>query len=163
MSTRAGIIIKDGYNEVHFYRHSDGYPEVTLPKLEKFLKWVKDGKIRNNVQQASGWLIIIGAEEYNVYNGYKCPKCEKTTLNGLQIYYEENRAGSFCKNCSAKAEYVSEPLPAENALSPEKGQHDFANWKVGAFEPTRNVRKHGDLEFIYTVDLKKLEITYKNI
>ena len=31
MSTRANIIIKDSYQEQIFYRHSDGYPDGTLP------------------------------------------------------------------------------------------------------------------------------------
>jgi hypothetical protein len=64
MSTRANIIIKDEHDKLFFYRHSDGYPEGTLPTLEKFLLYVKEGKIRDNVSQSSGWLIIIGAEEY---------------------------------------------------------------------------------------------------
>jgi hypothetical protein len=65
MSTRCQVIIKDECNELWFYRHSDGYPKGALPTLTKFMKWVKEGKIRNNVEQASGWLILIGAEEYN--------------------------------------------------------------------------------------------------
>jgi hypothetical protein len=47
-----------------FYKHSDGYPEGTLPLLNKLLKWVKDGRIRDNPSQAAGWLIIIGHREY---------------------------------------------------------------------------------------------------
>jgi hypothetical protein len=70
MSTRANIIIKDKYGQLIFYRHSDGYPEGALPTLKKLMSWVKDGKIRDNVDQASGWLILIGAEEYgDVYEG----------------------------------------------------------------------------------------------
>ena len=64
MSTRANIIIKDEYDKLWFYRHHDGYPSVTLPSLNKFLSWIKEGKIRNNVNQAAGWLILLGAEEY---------------------------------------------------------------------------------------------------
>ena len=60
MSTRANIVIKDEYSELWFYRHSDGYPEGTLPTLTEFLDAVKAGLIRNNVSQAAGWLIIIG-------------------------------------------------------------------------------------------------------
>ena len=66
MSTRAAIIIRDQHNdELCFYRHSDGYPEGTMPSLEKFLGWVKDGRIQNSVEQAAGWLIMLGASEYN--------------------------------------------------------------------------------------------------
>lgn len=64
MSTRANIIIKDGYDQLIFYRHSDGYPEGTLPTLDKLMRWVKTGRIRDNVVQAAGWLIKIGASEY---------------------------------------------------------------------------------------------------
>ena len=67
MSTRAMVIIKDQYRSLYFYRHSDGYPSGTLPTLEKFLNYVKEGKIRDNVSQAAGWLILIGAEEYDKY------------------------------------------------------------------------------------------------
>lgn len=64
MSTRANIIIKDDEDELWFYRHSDGYPKGTLPTLKQFLKWVEEGKIRNNAGQAAGWLILIGAKEF---------------------------------------------------------------------------------------------------
>jgi hypothetical protein len=64
MSTRANIIIKDAWEKMYFYRHSDGYPEGALPTLEKFCELVNSKKIRDNASQASGWLIILGAEEY---------------------------------------------------------------------------------------------------
>lgn len=68
MSTRANIIIKDEDEELWFYRHSDGYPETTMPTLQKFLEFVTSGKIRDNVTQSAGWLIIIGADEYKHYH-----------------------------------------------------------------------------------------------
>lgn len=75
MSTRANIIIKDKYDELIFYRHNDGYPEGTLPTLRKFLKYVKNGLIRDNICQASGWLILIGAEDNNTYlDGFEIKK-----------------------------------------------------------------------------------------
>lgn len=64
MSTRAIIIIKDEHSQCMFYRHSDGYPEGTMPTLEKFLDLVKEGKIRDNTSQAAGWLVILGMQEY---------------------------------------------------------------------------------------------------
>ena len=70
MSTRANIIITDSDDELIFYRHSDGYPEGTLPTLQKFIDWVKVGLIRDNVGQAAGWLILIGAEEYRDHCSY---------------------------------------------------------------------------------------------
>lgn len=71
MSTRANVIIKSNNERLFFYKHSDGYPDGMLPQLNLFLKWVKEKKIRDNVQQAAGWLIIIGALEYNTI-----PFCE---------------------------------------------------------------------------------------
>jgi hypothetical protein len=66
MSTRCNIVIKDEYDEeVILYRHSDGYPTGALPTLTKFMEWVHEGRIRDNVQQAAGWLILIGADEYS--------------------------------------------------------------------------------------------------
>ena len=67
MSTRANIIIesKKDKEKLYFYRHSDGYPEGTLPTLNIFMDWLKKGIIRDNVQQSAGWLILIGAIEYN--------------------------------------------------------------------------------------------------
>jgi hypothetical protein len=64
MSTRANIIITDGYQNQIFYRHSDGYPAGVTPTLQKFVDWVADGKVRNNTGQAAGWLIMLGALEY---------------------------------------------------------------------------------------------------
>jgi hypothetical protein len=109
MSTRAQIIIKDSYSELWFYRHSDGYPEGTLPSLEQFLGYVKDGVIRDNAEQAAGWLILIGANE---------------------------------------EDYKTEFPPKQ--------------WEVGAYEPCENVL-HGDIEYLYTVDLVSKTITYKQV
>lgn len=67
MSTRANVVLQDSNfdDSLWFYRHSDGYPEGALPTLEIFLSWVNEGKIRNNVEQSAGWLIMIGAAEYD--------------------------------------------------------------------------------------------------
>jgi hypothetical protein len=65
MSTRANIVVRDKYGDkLIFYRHSDGYPEVALELLKTFMEYVKLGKIRDNVGQACGWLIILGHHEY---------------------------------------------------------------------------------------------------
>lgn len=65
MSTRCNVLIKDKYDEQWFYRHSDGYPSVTAESLKTFVGWVNEGRIRNNVCQGSGWLIILGNVEYS--------------------------------------------------------------------------------------------------
>jgi hypothetical protein len=113
MSTRCNIKVADGYDTLWFYRHSDGYPEGALPTLKKFMGWVKDGLIRENVGQASGWLIVIGHKEYSEYEG-----------NGYT------------------------DLPSKESGS---------GWKVGAYEPTTG--EHGDIEYLYELDLRKKKIT----
>ena len=108
MSTRANIVITDERgNKLFFYRHSDGYPEGAMPTLEKFMSWVKEGKIRNNVGQASGWLIMLGNLEYEQKN--------------------------------------------------EPTNDGYSGWKVGAYEPTPYI--HGDIEYLYHLDLEKQTIT----
>ena len=123
MSTRANIIIKEGNEKLFFYRHSDGYPEGTMPTLNIFLKWVKEHKIRDNVNQASGWLIIIGALEYGTI-----PHCE---------FKESGYPGG---KAYAKKETIEAP----------------ADWKASAYEPTTGI--HGDIEYLYIIDLDAKEI-----
>ena len=113
MSTRAQVIIKDNNQELWFYRHSDGYPKGTLPTLEKFLNWVKEGKIRKNVEQAAGWLILIGAKEYNV---------KDAPVSDQQMY----------DNC-------------------------------GSYEPCACKARHGDVHFLYTIDLIQETLTCEEI
>ena len=126
MSTRANIVLKDGDDELWFYRHSDGYPEGTKPLLDKFMKWIKSGVIRNNLSQASGWLIILGALEYQ-----SIPECKEI---------DKTKYGSYGDIKS---------------IEPPK------DWKVGAIEPTTG--RHGDIEFLYTIDLVKKTIKTKSI
>ena len=110
LSTRANIIIiDDAGDELIFYRHSDGYPDGTLPSLTSFVEMVAHGLIRDNVGQAAGWLILLGASEY-----------------GLRI----DEGGIVRPSAGAGME-----------------------WKVGAYEPTSGL--HGDIEFLYIVDLAK--------
>lgn len=125
MSTRANIIIKDKYSELILYRHSDGYPEGTLPTLEKFLNYVKEGKIRDDAMQAAGWLIIIGAEEYKQY------QIKDKTWEDLTKEEEKE----WKNKISTIPKY----------------------WKVGSYEPTSQI--HGDIEYLYTVDLDAKKIT----
>ena len=131
MSTSAIIIIKDDHSKQHFYRHSDGYPEGTMPTLEKFLSYVKEGKIRNNVSQSCGWLVVIGAEEYK----------------NKQIEREENLKS------------WDDFTPEEEENWKDKIPTTPKNWKVGSYEPISGINC-GE-EYIYTVDLKKLTIEYK--
>ncbi len=98
MSTRASIILKDGESKLMFYRHSDGYPEGTLPTLNRLLEWLKAGKIRSNLSQGAGWLIVLGAMEYQTIpehsadiihdpEGWKVGAYEPTTANHWDVEY----------------------------------------------------------------------------
>ena len=51
--------------KLFFYRQSEGNPERVLPVLNVFIKWIREGKLRNNLGQCAGWLTILGAIEYN--------------------------------------------------------------------------------------------------
>lgn len=105
----------DGNDELWFYRHSDGYPDGALPILEKFIEYVKTGKIRDNLSQAAGWLIMLGAQEY------------KQSIENME-------AGT---------------------------ENSYSNWKVGAIEPT--IGQHGDIEWLYTIDLVNKTIITQEI
>jgi hypothetical protein len=116
MSTRANILFTDEYGDKQwYYRHSDGYPEVTAKSLQTFVRWVVSGKIRDNISQGSGWLIILGNREY-----------AKDDMCGL-----------------------------------EPRSEGYSGWKVGAYEPTTD--QHGDIEWLYTVDLKEKTVTVKGL
>ena len=121
MSTRANIIVKDEYNELWFYRHSDGYPEGAMPLLEKFMEAVKNGTIRDNTTQAAGWLILLGAKEYGVKADFTRSRYDWETKKDIR----------------------------------EK------DWKVGAIEPTTG--RHGDIEFLYTLDLQTKTIKVEEV
>jgi hypothetical protein len=115
MSTRANIVIKDKGEKLYFYRHSDGYPSGTMPTLEIFSRWIKEGKIRKDISQGSGWLIVLGALEY---------------------------------------ETVKIPKRVEDTEDPQ-------DWKVGAYEPTTEL--HGDIEYLYTIDINTGDIDIKKV
>jgi hypothetical protein len=101
MSTRANVILKESYsykakngktvnrtNQLIFYRHSDGYPEGALPSLKKLTEWIKAGKIRNNLSQGAGWLVVIGAMEYNTVPKFET-KIDGSTSYGLIETFED--------------------------------------------------------------------------
>lgn len=111
MSTRCNILVRDGEEELWFYRHSDGYPEGAMPLLQEFMEYVKSGAIRDNISQASGWLVYLGAKEYGLHDPDK--------IDG------------------------------------------FSGWKVGSIEPTTG--QHGDIEYLYVIDLDKKTITIKDL
>ena len=80
MSTRANVVLTETYTDsfkkshtekLMFYRHSDGYPEGVLPTLEKLSDWIRRGVVRNNLTQVAGWLVLLGAMEYNTIPEFK--------------------------------------------------------------------------------------------
>lgn len=106
MSTRCQIVVKDSFGDaIIFYRHSDGYPEGAMPTLQKFMDWVRRGIIRDNAEQASGWLILIGAIEYQTLPFGRFPESDKTSWE--QNNLEVSKAWNF----------------------------DPKDWKCGAYEP----------------------------
>jgi hypothetical protein len=141
MSTRANVILKETYKdsfgnekseELFFYRHSDGYPEVTLQSLNIFMDWLKTKKIRNNLAQSAGWLVILGAIEYNSVPKFKT---EEPAFKGAKGYGD--------------------------ITTIEMPEDDGSTWKVGAYEPTTSI--HGDIEYLYTINLTTKTLTYKKV
>jgi len=134
MSTRANIIIKEkgsytdnngkqkNYSEkLYFYRHSDGYPEGTMPLLVTFINAMREGKIRNNVGQSAGWLIMLGAVEYN-----SIPKFE------LEPHAVGRRAYG-------------------DVTTTKFSEEDFSGWKVGAIEPTTGIHGDIEYKYVIDV------------
>ncbi len=120
MSTRANIIVKGSFDTLYFYRHSDGYPGGVYETLNKFLELVNKRVLRNNAMQSAGWLILLGANEYNV------------TINPLKedpVYW---KVGAYepTTNIYDSIDYLYvidiEKDPAECYVLEE----DFNNWKT---------------------------------
>lgn len=65
MTTRAHIEVRECGDSLLFYKHEDGYPEGVMPMLMWFVERIRSGKIRSDIEQASGWLIVYGANELN--------------------------------------------------------------------------------------------------
>lgn len=133
MSTRANIKLKDGYSTAWYYRHSDGYPSGALPTLAKFMHAVNQGKIRKDNSQGGGWLILLGAQEYAYTGHYDKEK------GYIAIPYTEIKQ-------------ICEGFNSDDAVS---------GWKVGSIEPTDC--QHGDIEFLYTLDLRKGIIEWEHV
>ena len=130
MSTRCNIIVNESGahgEKLYFYRHSDGYPEGAMPLLVKFVNWMREGKIRNNIVQAPGWLIVLGAIEYSAIPDFN-PESPQISPKGY-----------------GNIETIQPP----------------GYWKCGSIEPTTDL--HGNIEYIYTIDLKSMNITIQEM
>jgi hypothetical protein len=88
------------------------------------MDWVKEGRIRDNVGQAAGWLILIGAQEYDTVYISGGERRKKTTLTEPSI-------------------------------------GGITGWQAGAYEPTTCI--HGDIEYLYTLDLKAKTILVQEV
>ena len=141
MSTRANVVLKESYsykvengkmqdvtNELIFYRHSDGYPEGTLPTLNIFMEWLKSNKIRNNLSQSAGWLVVLGAIEYGTIPPYKR---QESKFEGAPRYGDLNTI--------------------------EKPKDNGSKWKVGAYEPTTCIHGDIEWLYTIDVENKTLE------
>jgi hypothetical protein len=65
MSTRCNLVVRYGREDsLIFYRYCDGYPAGVARTLGEFVGRVRLDRIRRNVEQACGWLIVLGREEY---------------------------------------------------------------------------------------------------
>jgi hypothetical protein len=128
VSTRCNVKIKDQHGELWFYRHSDGYPDGAGESLKRFLRWLIDGKIRNNVGQASGWLILLGAVEYQTLPQH---------LFGLT------------------EDFLGAPYPNRDLIEPALDKFapagEPSGWECGAYEPTTG--QHEDIRYLYVIDL----------
>lgn len=125
MSTRAQIIFQDGSETLMLYRHSDGCPDCCGKDLVEFVQDYKTGAMRDNISQSAGWLVVRGHVEYK---GAEMPL---TTFAG---------------------KVISEALPNRIGQRPDPN-NGYDGWKVGAYEPTTCM--HGDVEYIYIIDLQK--------
>ena len=81
MSTRCNIILKEGNEKIIFYKHSDGYPEGTMPLLTRFIELMRSNLIRDNIMQSSGWLVILGAIHYQTISGKLFPDYDKESYD----------------------------------------------------------------------------------
>ena len=143
MSTRCNVVLQETWKfknekgeeettteKIFFYRHSDGYPEGVRDTLLKFVDLINKKLIRNNPCQAGGWLIILGAQEYD-YD------------------WDYDKEPVYRNRESKLADYL-----------PTKYEHEYSKygigWKVGAYEPTTDI--HGDIEYLYTIDFSEFPV-----
>ena len=106
MSTRCHVVLCDKMGErIMFYRHCDGYPSGVKKTLDKFCEWKKEDKIREDAMQASGWLVLLGMQEYA---GLDSLKSEDTLLNLGPTEGRGWKIGAYepCSRYYQDAEYV---------------------------------------------------------
>jgi len=93
MGTRCNIrVVDEDGDELWFYRHYDGYPSSVLPSLEPLMERLKNGEVRDNVGQFSGWIVVLGHDSYRrgpygKSNNWKVGHYEPTTGQHGDIVY----------------------------------------------------------------------------
>ena len=131
MSTRCNIkVVPQKRNnpkgaELWFYRHSDGYPESVLPSLKPLIEALRSGKLRDNLSQFSGWLVVAGHREYrkedwmgNVGYDWKVGAYEPTTGMHGDIEY------LYTIDLNTKS-VDFEDLRGQSELSPEQWLENY--------------------------------------
>jgi len=116
MSTRCQVIVCDGYDEIWFYHHWNGYPSAMGPKLEAFLDKIKTGLIRDNAEQSCGWLVRDNL--CDATNGWKASDfepCAPRMHGDIEWLYRIHVAAKTIKMCKVKYDdsYDIMPLGAQ--------------------------------------------------
>ena len=64
MATRSIIKFTDGENTIAVYKHWDGYPDVTVPTIQEFVKWngMRNGDLEYTVANFCFWYKHEGEE-----------------------------------------------------------------------------------------------------
>ena len=149
MSTRAAIRIRDPQDELWFYTHSNGepvspflpedpdqQPQGVMPDLITLRNWLTQGRIRNNVQQASGWLVRLGVLRLLDHQ-----------LTCFQNPEEPNAPAQRPLNVTSD----SWLQPAHPSLP--------LSWKASHYEPCPRHVALLDYRYAYTLDLDPPQIT----
>lgn len=152
MSTRCNIVLIDqrtgeGHPPVIFYQHGDGYPEGVREKLDTFIRWVEERRIRRNTGQSSGWLHFLGIQDM-ARSAAKYAADPRPLWPhfgpGKGILDVEPRVPDE-HNMNHVRQYPNDPWAQGIA-----GE----DWECGFVEYTDCL--HGDIEFLHVVDMKNV-------
>lgn len=138
MSTRANVIIKDEFNTIYFYRHSDGYPEVTGESLTRFVKGYEQSLMRMDAMQSAGWLVLHGHDEYREgpYTGLP---------GGSEGYGWKVGAYEPCQALQGDVEYVYVIDLGERRLRAYEPSKGF--WDDPSFEKLKPCAEFAEVRF----------------
>lgn len=103
--------------------------------------------------------LVDGTDElwfYRHSDGY--PKGAMPTLEEFMVNVIN---GNIRDNLSQAGGWLIYYGAKEYGLHDPNGQDEYSGWKVGSIEPTTG--QHGDIEYLYTLDLVKKTIKTKKI